>query len=248
MTSGGTEQLTELVHLPGFFEPFSAISHLLGAAMFGGLGVVLLRKGLRKRLSTGYLVSLVVYAVSCVLLFSMSGVYHMLEGGGAGRCVLERLDHGAIFILIAGTFTPIHVILFRGWLRWGPLGLVWGAAIAGITLKTIFFAEFPEWLGLSFYIGLGWFGAVSAGFLIKQHGFSFIRPLLWGGIAYTLGAMADFLCWPVVIPGVAQGHEVFHIAVLAGAGFHWWFIRGIARERPHGLPLLLGEGWGEDGQ
>ena len=108
----------ELYHLPGFHEPFSAISHLFGALLFLALGVPLLLRG---RGSFARVFYLGVYTFSCVLLFSMSGVYHMMVRGGTAHRVIERLDHGAIFILIAGTFTPAHGILFRGWLRWGPL-------------------------------------------------------------------------------------------------------------------------------
>ncbi|MHC4384335.1 MAG: hemolysin III family protein [Planctomycetota bacterium] len=98
------------------------------------------------------------------------------------------------------------------------------AAITGITLKTIFFDDLVEWLGLSFYLTLGWFGGVAAIFLVRRYGFAFIKPLLWGGIAYSIGGVADFLRWPTVVPRVVEGHEVFHVAVLAGAVFHWRFI------------------------
>src|SRR5437879_4090908 len=102
----------DLFHLPGFHEPFSAISHLLCAALFAWLGALLLRRARGDTLRTAFLS---VYVFSCVLLFSMSGVYHQMVRGGTAHRVMERLDHGAIFILIAGTFTPVHGILFSGW-------------------------------------------------------------------------------------------------------------------------------------
>src|SRR5687767_2832187 len=111
----------DLHHLPGFHEPFSAISHLLAAALFAWLGFLLLLRGRGDPLRQFFLG---VYAGSCVVLFSLSGVYHQMERGGTAHRVLERLDHGAIFVLIAGTFTPVHGILFRGPLRWGPLVLI----------------------------------------------------------------------------------------------------------------------------
>lgn len=231
----GEVALGELYHLPGFSEPFSAISHLLGALAFLVLGLMLLRRGRGDR---ARLVSLGIYAASCVLLMSMSGVYHMTVRGGAAHRVMERLDHDAIFVLIAGTFTPALGILFRGWLRWGQLVLIWAAAITGITLKTIFFDELVEWLGLSFYLTLGWFGAFSAALLARRHGLAFIRPLLWGGLAYSAGGIADFARWPTLVPRVIAGHEVFHIAVLVGAVLHWRFIwqfaGGVARAPARG--------------
>ena len=115
-TSGAAVQDPPLYHLPGFHEPFSAISHLFGAGLFLVLGFLLLRRGWG---DTARLIFLGVYAVSCVLLLSMSAVFHMVVRGGPAHRVMERLDHGAIFILIAGTFTPGHGLLFRGPLRWG---------------------------------------------------------------------------------------------------------------------------------
>src|SRR5206468_263534 len=152
--------------------------------------------------------------------------------GGTPHRVMERLDHGAIFVLIAGTFTPTHGLLFRGPLRWGPLLLVWTAAITGITLKTIFFTSLTEWLGGTFYLALGWIGALSAVVLGQRYGWRFILPLLLGGVAYTVGVALDLLSCPPLIPGVVHAHEVFHVAVLVGALYHWRFIRQFAAGHP----------------
>jgi channel protein (hemolysin III family) len=214
-------QLPQLYHLPGFHEPVSAITHLIGAVVFIVLGALLLRRG---RGDTSRLIFLGIYAASCVFLLSMSAVFHMLVRGGTAHRVMERLDHGAIFVLIAGTFTPAHGILFRGVLRWGPLLLIWSAAITGITLKTIFFEDLAEWVGLSFYLGLGWVGSMSALVLVQRYGFGFVAPLVWGGVAYTFGAVADYLGWLMLIPGIVHAHEVFHFFVLAGAFWHWLFV------------------------
>jgi channel protein (hemolysin III family) len=215
----------QLYHLPGFHEPFSAISHLIGAVAFSVLGVRLLQ---RCRVDNISLAFLGIYAVSCVLLFSLSGVYHMVVRGGAAHRVIERLDHGAIFVLIAGTFTPVHGLLFRGLFRWVPLLLIWAVALAGITLKTVFFDDLAEWVGFSSYLLLGWFGVPSIIFLARRHGVALIKPLMLGGLAYTVGGVMDFFGWLVVVPGVVHAHEVFHLAVLVGAWFHWCFVWQLA--------------------
>jgi hemolysin III len=210
-----------LHHLPGFHEPFSAISHLLGALVFLVLGIMLLMRGR----NTGYgRIYLGIYAVSVVSLLSLSGVYHMMVRGGTASLVLGRLDHDAIFIFIAGTFTPILGMLFHGWLRWGPLAVIWIAAVAGVTLKTIFFDDLAEWVGLTFYLTMGWFGLFSGILLARRYGFAFIKPLLLGGLAYSLGAVIEFRRVMIVIPGVIHPHELFHVAVLMGAFWHWLFI------------------------
>ena len=214
-------RVPDLYHFPGFHEPFSALSHLFGAALFSFLGYALLLRGRGERRR---LVYLGIYAGACVLLFTMSGVYHMMTRGGTARNVLGRLDHSAIFILIAGTFTPVHGLLFRGFQRWGPLVMIWSAALLGICLKSIFFEDLPEWFSLALYLTMGWFGAYGGILLGRRYGMRFIAPMLWGGVAYSIGAVFEELGWFVVVPGVVHPHEIFHIAVLAGAVCHWYFV------------------------
>ena len=102
--------------------------------------------------------------------------------------------------------------------------VIWSAAITGITLKTIYFDDLAEWVGLTLYLGLGWVGAMSALLLVQRYGFGFVAPLVWGGIAYSFGAVAEYLGWLTLIPGVVHSHEVFHLFVLAGAFWHWLFV------------------------
>lgn len=218
-----------VISMAGFSDPVSSLSHLAGAAVFAVLAVVLLRRG---RGDTGRMVALSVFAFSCVLLLSFSGVYHLLVPGTDERAVLKRLDHAAIFVLIAGSFTPVHVILFKGAWRWGMLTVVWGAALAGLILKTVFFSSVPESLGLAMYLGLGWLGIFSGIALARRFGLRYIQPLLWGAVAYTVGAVAEFLRWPVLLAGVVGPHELFHLAVLAGISCHWAFILRIAAGEP----------------
>jgi channel protein (hemolysin III family) len=165
-----------------------------------------------------------------VLLLSLSGVYHLLTPETAARGVLMRLDHAAIFILIAGSFTPVHVMLLRNRWQQNLLVGIWAAAIAGLALKTVYFDAMPAWLGLAMYLGLGWLGTISTVAIARRRGLRFVLPLLWGALAYTVGALADQFHWPVLVPGIVGPHEVFHLAVLAGISFHWTFILGIATE------------------
>src|SRR3954447_18790099 len=104
--------------MPGFSDPVSSLTHLAGAAAFLCLTPSLLLKG---RGNPWRVTSLAAFASSVLLLFAASGTYHLLAPGTGGRTVMQRLDHGAIFVLIAGTFTPLHGILFRGAWRWRPL-------------------------------------------------------------------------------------------------------------------------------
>jgi channel protein (hemolysin III family) len=217
-----------LTPIPGFSEPFSSLSHLLGAGLFLLLGIFLIRRGRGDLLRVG---SLAVFVLGSVLLLSISGVYHLLDPRGPARNILRVLDHAAIFVLIACSFTPVHVILFRGWGRWGVLTLVWMYAYTAITLKTIYFNEMPQSLGLALYLGMGWLGAYTGISIWRRFGYRFMEPILWGGVAYSIGAILEFARWPVLWPGVVQWHEVFHVAVLIALGFHWSFAYAIADGR-----------------
>ena len=210
--------------IPGFSDPFSSISHLAAVvvSLIYGVKLIDLARGHR-----GWMAAVSVFVLSVVFLLSMSGVFHLLEPQGAARAVLQRLDHAGIFALIAGTFTPVHSILFKGIWRWGFLVLIWTLAVSGITLKSIFFNDLAEWVGLMLYLGLGWLGIFSAYLTHQLHGFAIIRPLIYGALAYTIGASLEFLRLPVVIPGVIGPHELFHIAVLAGIAWHWQFIKNL---------------------
>ncbi|MGH8561381.1 MAG: PAQR family membrane homeostasis protein TrhA [Nevskiales bacterium] len=221
--------MTPIIPIPGFAEPFSSISHLIvGTTLFGVLTPFLLYHG---RGSAVRQIWLWVLCLSSLFLLSMSGVYHLLGPGSFAREeVLRRLDHAAIFVLIAGTFTAAHGILFKGLWRWGFISLLWLGVATAITLKTVFFHSMSEGLGLALYLGFGWLGLISGIKLWRGYGYRFIRPLLWGGVAYSVGAIIEFLRWPVPVPGVIGPHELFHVAVLIGLGFHWYFVWEIAGE------------------
>jgi channel protein (hemolysin III family) len=212
---------TGILSIPGFSEPVSCFSHLLGAGAAAIAGFFLVRKA---RGSPLRVTAASIFLFAVIFLLSMSGVYHLLEPGGAARAVLQRLDHAAIWVLIAGTFTPIHLVLFRGFWRWGLLSLIWAAAVTGLVLKTLFFAELPEWAGLVFYAALGWMGLLSSLHYWRRFGGAAVLPVLWGGLAYTAGAVLEFTRVGVIIPGVIGHHELFHFAVITGVIFHWRFV------------------------
>jgi channel protein (hemolysin III family) len=209
------------VHLPGFHEPFSAISHLLGAVAFLLLGLLLLARGWG---DWRRCVWLAIYVGSGVLLLTISAMYHMSRRGSPANELLLRLDHAAIFVLIAGTCTPMHALLFRGWLRWGPLTLIWSVAALGVASRMVRFAEMGAGALIAVYLALGWLGGISGLLLWRRFGKAFVRPLFLGGVAYSIGAMVELFHWPILVPSVIHPHEIFHIAVLVGAMCHWQFV------------------------
>jgi channel protein (hemolysin III family) len=213
------------IAITGFSDPVSSLTHLIAAVVFAVFGSLLIARGRGNALRV---VSLVVYVVGIVFALAMSGVFHLLEPDSTGRAILRRLDHAGIFFLIAATYTPIHVIQFRGVMRWGVLGFVWTSAIVGIVLKAMFFDRIPEWVGLTLYLGLGWVGIVSVIALHRRYGWPPLGPLVWGALAYTIGAALEFLRWPVPIPGVVGPHELFHLFVLGGVTWHFVYVWRVA--------------------
>lgn len=210
----------EIQSIPGFTQPVSSLTHLLGALVFAGLTPRLWHRSSRwqPRWTT------LVFSFTAVFLLSMSGVYHLLALEGTAHRVLQRLDHAAIFALIAGSFTPLQPGFFHSPLgRWGVLLLIWTLAVLGMVLKVVFFDAIPETVSVTIYLALGWLGLGSGIALGRRFGFAFIRPLVGGGLAYTLGAIADFARWPILISGVVGPHEIMHLAVLAGISAFWWF-------------------------
>jgi channel protein (hemolysin III family) len=213
--------------LPGLEEPVGSLTHLVGALIFTALLVPLVRRGRGDALRVGLLT---VYGFSCVFLLAMSGIYHMMPEGTADRAAMGRMDRAAIFILIAGTHTPVQGIFFRGLARWGVIAVMWGLALTGIILFTAFFEQMTSGLVTAVYILLGWV-AGSAGLILWQRlGTAEIVLLLGGGIIYSAGAILMGLEWPIVIPGVVGPHEVWHFAVLTAMAMHWVFLFKNARQ------------------
>lgn len=197
--------------------------HLLVAGVTLIVGARLVRSGR----SPAERWALGAFALAATILFAVSGTYHLLDADGAGRAVLQRIDHAAIFLMIAGTFTAIHGVAFRdGWRRWF-VTLVWTLAITALTLKTIFFENMSERAGLALYLGLGWVGVLSAAVLWKRRGWRGVRWLFGGGLAYSIGAAYDFAAGPTWIEGVLGAHEVFHITVVIGAWMHFECVRSL---------------------
>jgi channel protein (hemolysin III family) len=159
-------------------------------------------------------------------------------GPGRGRDVMRMLDIAGVFALIAGTMTPVHAILERGFYRWAGLILVWTVAAAGITLRTIYSESLSFGVGTGLFLLFGWGGMIVGIRLWIRFGFPFVRPLLWGGVAYTLGALVVGLNRPVIVPGIVGPHELWHVAVLIGLSLHWKFVLQFAAGPPHASPII----------
>ena len=198
-------------------EPVNGLTHLGGAiAAFFGL-IALLVVGWS---GTAKIISLLVYGLSLIALFSASAIYHLTKAKPAILQTLRKLDHSAIYLLIAGTYTPFCINAFTGFFQWGLLAIIWTIALAGIVVK-IFYFKAPRWLNAAVYVAMGWLCVSAVGQMSAALPVSAMGWLIVGGLMYTLGAVIYAVKIFNFVPGKFGFHEVWHIFVLLGALAHF---------------------------
>ncbi|MGV8982242.1 PAQR family membrane homeostasis protein TrhA [Clostridium sp.] len=205
--------------LSKFREPISSLTHLLGAIL-STIGLILL---IKYSLNTGNsynTIILAVFGISSVLLYCASSIYHKCTSSKKAIKVLRRVDHSMIYVLIAGTYTPICLIALKG-----PLGTVlflaiWFLAFIGIILKIVWF-DAPRWLSTGFYILLGWISVVAIVPIIKAISLGGFMWLLAGGLFYTVGGVIYATKWPKINLKLFGFHEIFHIFIMLGSLCHF---------------------------
>ena len=205
-------------------DPGSAITHLIGFLMALFAAVPLMIKAFTEpdRL---HILALTVFIVSMILLYAASTIYHSLNLSERTNRILRKIDHMMIFILIAGTYTPVCIIVLGGRIGYGLLALVWGIALAGILVKA-FWITCPKWFSSALYIAMGWTCVLAFTQLLN----SLSRPaflwLLAGGIIYTVGGVIYALKLPIFNTKHKNfgSHEIFHLFVMAGSVCHFIMI------------------------
>jgi len=173
------------------------------------------------------IVSLLVYGISLIAMFSASATYHMVQSKDRVLLVLRKIDHSAIYLLIAGTYTPFCVNAFDGFWKWGMLAIIWSLAATGILVK-VFYIKAPRWLNAGIYVVMGWLCVGAVGEMLTTLPAWVIGWLFAGGIIYTLGAIVYITKVFNFFPGVFGFHEVWHIFVLLAALAHFVAVMGVA--------------------
>lgn len=167
--------------------------------------------------------SLIVYGATLTLLFTVSALYHRVRWSPEWRAVWRRLDHATIFVVIAGTYTPVAVNMLGGWVQIAVLAAIWAAAGAGVLLVTAPH-DVPRALKVGAYIGVGWTAVLVLPVLYTRVGAVGVMALVAAGVLYSLGAVAYALRRPVLWPRVFGYHEVFHLLVIAATVVLFLFI------------------------
>ncbi len=202
-------------------EPGSAITHCIGMLMAIFAGVPLLLKAWKEP-SKLYLISLSIYLLSMILLYAASTLYHSLDISESVNRLLKKFDHMMIFILIAGTYTPICLLELKGLIGITLLCIVWSIAIIGIIIKA-FWINCPKWFSSLLYIGMGWTCVLAFSKLLDALSAGAFGWLLAGGIIYTIGGVIYALKLPMFDQKhrAFGSHEIFHLFVMGGSICHF---------------------------
>ncbi|HAD49023.1 MAG: hemolysin III [Idiomarina sp.] len=209
-------------------EVAHALTHGIGAA----LSIAALSVMVWWALAYGdvwHVVSASIYGASLIILYTASTLYHAFPWPRL-KGYFQQLDHAAIFLLIAGTYTPFALINLRGPWGWSLLGVVWGIALIGVVIE-LFVKDAPKWLSLTLYLGMGWMALVAIKPMLDNVQLEGLMLLLAGGLAYTLGVV--FYVWK----SLPYHHAIWHLFVLAGSVFHFFSIFYYVLPQPEILAL-----------
>ena len=199
-----------------FKEPFSGFTHL-GGAILGLIGLAWLVALTAD--DPPRMISMIVYGVSLVLLYSASAALHLIHASPRLFQWLVRFDHAAIFALIAGTYTPLCYNLLTGTWRWGMLGTIWGLAVVGIVYK-LFWMKQSGHLSTLLYVGMGWLAVAAIPQWIGVLPAGAWALIVSGGLLYSVGAVVFAARRPNFHPQF-NFHDLWHLFVLAGSACHF---------------------------
>ncbi|GLV56100.1 hemolysin III [Dictyobacter sp. S3.2.2.5] len=194
--------------LRGWFHAFAAVAALL-------LTVVLCWYS---RADLPRFISLLIFGLSMIEMYTVSAIYHIVHWEPARRRVWRALDHANIFVLIAGTYTPLCFNILSGWVRVTLLVAIWLLAGTGIGFTLFPYAlRVPKWFNALLYILMGWIAILALPAFLAVLPWSFVWTMIAGGILYTIGALVYASHWPNPLPRYFGYHEIFHLFVIGGS-------------------------------
>lgn len=204
-------------------DPMSALTHFIGFLAVIPIFILLIQRA-KVEASTMHVIGFTVFGISLLMLYGASTIYHTLYLPPEKTNILRRIDHMMIFVLIAGTYTPVCLISLRGKWGWTLLICIWAFALFGLLLK-LFWMDAPRWLSTLIYVVMGWLAVIAFVPLERAVSWKGIGLLLAGGIAYTVGAVIYGLKKPNLAFLKSFGfHEIFHVFVMIGSGIHILFM------------------------
>ena len=205
-----------------FRDPISGLTHLAGA-IFAIVALCILSVQAALHGNVWHMVSFVIFGATMFLMFASSALYHLMHTSEEAIRWLKRIDHMAIFLMIAGSYTPICLVPLNGIIGWILFSVVWALAVADIVLKLVWISA-PRWLSTLIYLAMGWLVLFAAGPAMETIPVDAQWWILYGGVSYTLGAIVYALKWPNPWPRWFGFHEIWHLFVMAGVFCHFWAI------------------------
>ena len=212
--------MTDRIRLGKMTNPIRGLLHG-SAAIVSAAGMTLLI--IRSTPDAARLISMAVFGLSLMGLYTASALYHSIPWRETWKGRMQRLDHSMIFVLVAGTYTPIAVNVLEGPWRTVTLSVVWGAAGVGIIQK-IAFPTIPSWVSIALQTTMGWFAIVPFLELVQALSGGAIAHMVAGGLSYTIGLVLLATERPQLFPRIFSHHEVFHVFVVLGSLFHFLMI------------------------
>ena len=202
-------------------DPGSAITHFIGMLMAIFAAVPLLIKAAHEP-SRIYIISITVYAISLILLYEASTTYHTFDRSERINTILKKIDHMMISVLIAGSYTPICLLVLKGRTGIILLSIVWGIAVIEMLIKA-FWVFCPKWVSSVLYIGMGWTCVLAFTQILNALSPAAFGWLLAGGIIYTVGGIIYALKLPFFNTRHKNfgSHEIFHLFVMGGSACHF---------------------------
>ena len=202
-------------------DPGSAITHFIGMLMAVFAAVPLIIKAAHEP-SRIYLISIIIYAVSLILLYAASTTYHTFDKSEKVNTILKKIDHMMISVLIAGSYTPICLLVLDWSIGVPMLIIVWSFALVGILIKA-FWVYCPKWVSSVLYIGMGWTCVLGFTQLFNSMAPAAFGWLLAGGLIYTVGGVIYALKLPIFNRKHKNfgSHEIFHLFVMGGSACHF---------------------------
>ncbi|MFD1038806.1 hemolysin III family protein [Virgibacillus byunsanensis] len=204
-------------------EPINGLTHLFGAILsFAGL-LALVIKASTTADSALAVMAVIIFGISMILLYAASATYHMVVAKDHVIAFLRRIDHSMIFVLIAGTYTPLCLISLNGVTGWVLFAVINMIALLGVTFKLVWFHA-PRWLSTALYVVMGWIVIFFSSSLLPIIGFNGMLLLVLGGLFYTIGAIIYWLKPKFLSFKHVGFHEIFHVFILFGSFFHFFCI------------------------
>lgn len=202
-----------------FREPVSAWTHCAWMILAVPATVLLCWKA---RGSRSRQLGLLIFGITLFLCYGGSTLFHAVHDPDHIR-FFHRLDHVGIYLLIAGSYTPVAVTVLRGPWRWSILGIIWAFAAVGILMRLLA-EQIPGIVSTSLYLIMGWLAVLCYFEMARLLSHRAMVPVVLGGVLYSIGALINLAKVPILIPGIFESHELFHVFVMAGSLAHFSFM------------------------